>query len=65
MQRIERLAMFLEKHFNDNESGVEFHMPEHSTVEDDSEQPETEQGPAFIIQLDGATARINLETMVC
>jgi cleavage and polyadenylation specificity factor subunit 3 len=60
MHRIERLAMFLEQHFNDSESGVEFHMPDPSMAED---EPTEEQGPAFIISLDGATARIDVQAM--
>lgn len=58
MLRIQRLGMFLEAHFGD----VEYHMPD---VDDhDMEQGEAGGEPSFLIQMDGAEARINLLSLV-
>jgi cleavage and polyadenylation specificity factor subunit 3 len=58
MQKIRRLAMFLEAHFGD----VELHMPEE--VSPNGEDGSEEQGPALTINLDDSEAVIHLETMV-
>ncbi|KAI0674955.1 mRNA 3'-end-processing protein YSH1 [Trametes maxima] len=54
--RIQRLAWFLEEHFD----SVELHMPEEKA---DSEEPEEEHEPSLLVQIYEAEAVINLRTM--
>ncbi|KAI0371177.1 mRNA 3'-end-processing protein YSH1 [Pilatotrama ljubarskyi] len=54
--RIQRLAWFLEEHFD----SVELHMPEEM---DESESNEEEREPALLVQIYEAEAVINLRTM--
>jgi cleavage and polyadenylation specificity factor subunit 3 len=49
--------MFLEAHFGE----IELHMPDDDMGQDSGEQPD--DGPAFLISLDEAEARISLLTM--
>ncbi|KAI0645353.1 mRNA 3'-end-processing protein YSH1 [Trametes meyenii] len=54
--RIQRLAWFLEEHFD----SVELHMPEEKA---DSEELEEEREPSLLVQIYEAEAVINLRTM--
>jgi cleavage and polyadenylation specificity factor subunit 3 len=58
MQRIQRVAMFLEAHFGD----VELYIPDDGVP--DAEEGAEELGPTLAINLDDAEAVIHLETMV-
>lgn len=55
MARIQRLAMFLEAHFE-----VELHMPEEMSDQDG----EVDDEPSLLVRLDEAEAKIGLISMV-
>ena len=58
MQRLQKIAAFLEAHFGD----ISLLMPE--AAEGADHEDESIDGPAFIVRLDDAEAKVNLTTMV-